>query len=329
MKTKRNSAELLALFEGSLPSKRKKNLLSAMNEDQALRRRMMSHLAFENMMKTSTLAVSVEEAKDSHLDEATLGDFLENRLTPEASERVKLHLRTCMECFVKMAKLQRKIAEKESVQLVPVPAHFVEKARLLVSLPAADEIKVKRFVQPVVKGVWQFIVTGTTKIVSDLAADFARIFEKGKRWLEEHPLWGYTSAGLAVATVILFLLLLPKPAIENLPGSNQLTISDSDALGFVTEPEVRAYKGMTVNLSEDSENLVFRWAEIPEALFYEITLIEGGKRQKLPFTGVMEGTSFSLPKQEVRLKVKYLWELSGALKDGRVFAAQAEFICRK
>ena len=314
MNTKKKPEGAAAFVKGGLSAKRKK----------ALRRQLMEHAIFEKMMQMSMPEMVSEKAEGSHLDEETLGGFLENRLSPDKREDVKLHLRTCMECFVKMAKLQRKLQEEKKLQYAQAPSEFIEKAKQLVAIPVVDETEIASSPRSESASRWQRLVNKTREIWPEIVSNFDRI----GAWPKRHPVWSAASAGLALATIILFTLLLPKPAVENFV-ENRLVIMDDGPLGFTTGREVREYEGMSVRLSEDGENLIFQWAGIPEAISFDVLLTGGGKTQKLPFSKVVKGASFSLSKKEVELDLKYTWELRGKLKDGRSFAAKAGFVRRR
>lgn len=310
MKAELFSEEILAILEKSLPEAKRQELLAALREDEALRRDVAGHVAFKTMMQMSAFEPRANSAAGAHVDEETLGAFCETRLAAKEAESVRSHLRACTDCFLRMAALSKAFAERERLEMPPTPADFVAKAKQL--LPAPEEViaEAKHLAVAPLAGIGQAI---------------ARLWKKIKQWLEPIPAWGYGLAGVAVA-VILFMLFLPGSPVENFSLGNRLVIFDNGPLGFVNEGETAEYSGMSVALSEDGEQLIFTWPEIPEALFYEITLIEAGQRKTItPLGGALENT-FALPTREVKPGVRYVWELSGRRKDQKNFVAKAGFV---
>ncbi len=328
MKTKKDYAEILALREGRLSEKKRKALLAALNDDEELRAALASQLAFEDLLRLASADLSGEIAEGEHFDDAILITFVQGKLAPEKAEQVRTHLRACRDCFVKMARLQRALKEREHAQFAGVPESLIKKAKQLVALPVGNENEAGEIASVAPENFWQRAVSYTKTIVSSFAAPIVESVASLKERWQANPKIIFIPAGVAVAIVILFMLLLPKPAVENF-AENRLVILDDGPLGFTAEREVRKYEGMSVRASEDGEHLIFQWAAVPEAVSYEILLAAGGKANKHPLSVTAEGLSFTLPKQEVELDTKYSWELRGKLKDGRTFMAKAGFVCRK
>jgi hypothetical protein len=309
MKENISTETILALLAESLPEAERQTLLAALRKDEALRRELAGHVAFKTMMQMSAIEPAAGSAVGAHVDDETLGAFLETRLAADEAESVRSHLRACNDCFLRMAALSKAFAEKERLEMPPTPADFVAKAKQL--LPAPEEVVAEAKDLPVAPpaGIGQAI---------------AELWKKIKHWLEPVPAWGYGLAGVAAA-VILFMLFLPGPPVENFSLGNRLVIFDNGPLGFVNEGETVEYSGMSVALSEEGEQLIFTWPEVPEALFYEITLIEAGQRRTItPLGGALENT-FAFPTREVKPGARYVWELSGRRKDKKNFMAKAGF----
>ncbi len=313
MKARAFSEEILAILERNLPEAKRQELLAALREDEALRRDLAEHLAFKTIMQMSAIEPQANSAAGAHVDDETLGAFLETRLAAEEAESVRSHLRACNGCILRMAALSKAFAEREKLEMPRTPAEFVAKAKQL--LPAPEEVvaEAKHLSIAPPAGIGQAI---------------AELWKKIKQWLEPVPAWGYGLAGVAAA-VILFMLFLPESPVENFSLGNRLVIFDNGPLGFVNEGKTMEYQGMSVALSEEGEQLIFTWPKIPEALFYEITLIEDGQRRTItPLGGALENT-FAFPAREVKPGVRYVWELSGRRKDQKNFMAKAGFMLKR
>ncbi len=320
MKTPKNPAEILALWEGGLSRKKRKALLAVLNEDENLRRTLAGELAFEDMFRLASAGLSGEATENAHTSDEVLIPFVQGKLAADEAEEVRTHLRTCRECFVRMARLQRALKEREHAQFAAVPESLAQRGKQLVALPVEDEVVPENFGRRAASGVKTF--------ASDLNQFLAVRMARLKEWWQANPKLIIIPAGAGLAIALLIMLLLPKPVVENFTES-RLIILDDGPLGFTAQSEVRRYEGMRVAVSEDGENLIFQWPAIPEAVSYEVLLIAGGKTVKRPLLNGAEGFSFALPKQEVELDVKYTWELRGKLKDGRAFVAKAGFVRRK
>lgn len=303
------SETILALLAGNLPEAKRQELLAALREDEALRRGLTEHVAFKTMMQMSAIDPQANSAAGAHVDDETLGAFLETSLRADEAESVQSHLRACTDCFLRMAALSKTFAEREKLEMPPTPADFVAKAKQL--LPAPEEVVAEAKHLPVAPA-------------AGIGRAIAKLWKKIKQWLEPVPAWGYGLAGVAAA-VILFMLFLPGSPVENFSLGNRLMIFDNGPLGFVNEGETVEYQGMSVALSEEGEQFIFTWPEIPEALFYEIALIEAGQRRTItPLGGAVENT-FAFPTREVKPGVRYVWELSGRRKDQKNFMTKAGF----
>jgi hypothetical protein len=272
--------------------------------------------------------------ENPHVDDMTLGVFLEIGLAPEDEALLKAHLRACAECFLRMATLQKAIHERASLRFEPTPVGLIEKAKQLLPTPEAFVAEAKQLPAPQPAGIRQSVTNALGKLKDWLIEFPDRVFAGLRDWLEAHLVLGHRipiamlPAG-ALAVVVLLVLLWPKAAVENFALDSQLIISAPGPLGFVSESEVVKYKGMSVGLSEDGAHLIFKWPAVPNASFYEITLITNGEKRKITPLGGVSATNYALPKQEAKVKVEYVWELSGKLQDERGFVARAGFVCRK
>lgn len=315
MKTSKDPAEILALWDGGLSERERKALLAALNEDDGLRRALAAQLAFEDLLRLASADLATE---DAHHSDEVLSAFVQGQLAEDEAQQVRTHLRACRECFVRMARLQRALKERVHAHSAAVPEGLLHKAKRLVALPAQDEVAAENF--------WQRAVTSAKALAAALAQHFtASITRWQERW-QRNPKLIFIPACAAVALAVLFMLLLLKPGVENFAG-DRLIILDNGPLGFTAHSEVREYEGMGVR--EDGENLVFQWPAIPAAAGYEVWLIAGESAEKRPLYNKAEGLNFTVPKHEVELNVKYAWELRGKLKDGRTFVARAEFVRRR
>jgi hypothetical protein len=301
--------------------------LAALRQDADLRRRFASHFVFKEMLKKSSITPAAAVNGSPHVDDERLGLFLSIGLEPHEEKTIKAHVRECSACFLRMARMQKVLHAYASQPLAQTPADLVAEAKQLVAPPVELVAKAKQLAGRQATGVGQLIKHAWEKIKDRFAQLPIFDFGEVRAWLGEHPVLGSIPA-VAVAAVVLWLLLLPKSPVENFSLDNQLLISTSGPFGFVSETETVKYEGMAVSLSQDGNNLIFSWPEIPNVSFYEITLVAGEAKNKItPHGGVLE-TSHSLPKQKVTAGVEYFWELSGKLKDGRRFVAKAKFVCR-
>ncbi len=314
MKTNRLPAGLLAILGEEWAGKSEEELLAAVRQNEALRRELAAHIAFRELMKRAEVTEAILENGSLHTDDKTLGLFLSHRLAPKAEQRLQAHVQTCAECLVKMTEMQSAMKAFAPASSVSAPVELVAQAKQLRHIPAKLTLaaKVLPHVQP--PPIRQYV------------RDFV---EEIKLRLEPFPAWGYGLAGVAVATVLLVILLRPNTPVKNLPSNHQLVIFENGPLGFVTENEVIEYKGMSVKLSDEGGHLIFTWAAIPKALFYEISLLHGEKKVTLAVIEGEEKNNFSFPRQNLPAGVEQGWELSGKLKDGRRFMARAGFVLKQ
>ena len=272
--------------------------------------------------------------ENPHVDDMTLGVFLEIGLAPDDEARLKTHLRACTECFLRMATLQKAIHERESLRFEPTPVDLIEKAKQLLPTPEAFVTEAKQLPAPQPAGIWQTVTNALGKL-KDWFIEFPdRVIAGISGWLDAHLVLGHRipiamlPAG-ALAILVLLMLLWPQAAVENFALDSQLIISAPGPLGFVSESEVVKYKGMSVDLSKDGAHLIFKWPAVPNASFYEITLITNGEKRMITPLGGVSATNYYFPKHEIQVKLEYIWELSGKLQDERGFVARAKFVCRK
>ena len=254
-----------------------------------------------------------EASASFHPNDETLGFFLHNALDNGTQASVKSHLQACPACFRRMARLQKAFNERDSIRFERTPENFVEKARQLMPTPATLVEEAKQLAAP------------RSARHQPSLLDFV---EQLKSWVAPIPGWGYGLAGATAVAVILFLLLPAEP-VENFSLDEQLVITTLGPMGFAGEREVVAYSGMSVRLSEDGEQLVFSWPAIAHAEFYEVTLILDEEKRRITPLGGIADTSCALPKLELQAGVRYQWELSGRMKDRRVFAAKAGFVMKR
>jgi hypothetical protein len=319
---------LLALWGEDMASDNGRARETTQREPEIFRR-LASRAIFREMMQhaESLTALSSTEEESLHVDDERLREFVDDKLSSEEAEPIKAHLRACIACFIRMARLQKKLKEDAELRHAKAPAGLAAKARF-VDIPDSATMELPGRGSSRKENVWHTVRQFPQQFNSILAEVLVPISESMKTWFVAHPRFGFGAVGL-VAAAILLMLLLPRAPIKNDPLSGQLVISDAGPLGFVNAQEVIDYPGMSVGLSTNGDSLIFSWPAIPNALAYEITLLEGGKDKKLPFRVKVEATNFSLPKAEFKVGVKYVWELSGKLRDGRVFVARAAFVRRE
>lgn len=237
----------------------------------------------------------------SHIDEETLAAFVKNSLDGNERALVHKHLQQCPHCFVDMAMLRKSLTERGKIAFQPAPRRFIREAKALVAPVPTSE------------SVWQKV---WGKINTIPLPEFD---------------WKYAilaPVGVAIL-IVLFNLFQPKQTLENYSTGDLLIISKIDPLGFVGESDSVAYKGMKVELSEDEKNIIFTWPEVAGAKFYHLDLIVNGDRQRLTPPQGTQNVRFSYPLQQIQVKTKYVWEISGKLEDGRSFQARVSFIRRK
>ena len=309
MRVKNSKAieDLNAFFNERLPSEKKEAYLSILKNSKTLREQKKLE---ENMMKAKHFYAGNEE--QIHFGDESLIAFLEKFMDFAEGESIKAHLRTCSPCFKRMTELKRSIREAGAKQFRPTPNPLIEQAKRLQPTPSALRDKAKEvyevrphtFFNPV-----------------------RRLLNKVETWFDFRIGWAYSTVTVLAVTGILIILLWPSHRVQNISLGSQLVISEMGPLGFIDRTEVREYKGMLVRLSKDERNIVFEWPEIEMAALFEIHLIRDQMEAKriTPFVGI-SNTDFSYPTQNMVHDVKFTWELSGKLTDGRVFRAKSQFV---
>jgi len=235
-----------------------------------------------------------------HIDDEILAAFVENNLNERERRDVQMHLQQCPRCFENMAVLRKSLNQREALTFLPTPPDFVRQAKKLITSTTPSE------------SIWR----KASRIANTI------YLPRGK--------WKYfIPSGIAVAILLVLFIASQGPVIQNLSTGKYLTISKSYPLGFVGESEKIAYKNMWVKLSKDKENIIFSWPKVEGAKFYQIDLLVKGDRHRItPLLGNYEN-SYSFPLREIELNVKYMWQISGKLEDGRKFQARASFVRKK
>lgn len=304
MNNKKPNREILSFLAGDLTDKGSGNYIASLQK-----------------LKRSWRTVSFEERQvesnndPTHIDDQTLAGFVQGCLDSVEEMSVKRHLRACTPCLERMAQIQDSMAELEKMQFEATPTELMDQAKHLQPTPANLMAAAKRLEVPESSSVF---------------AVLKQIPQRIKNWFDISLDWRLGAAvGLAAATVLFIIFKVTSPAVKNISLGDRLVITDMGALGFATQQEVIDYPGMSVALSEDENSLVFTWPAVRDAVFYEIHLVPAGGTEKrlTPFAGV-RGTRFLLAKREVEADTQYTWKLSGKLKDGRAFLAQAQFVLK-
>lgn len=249
----------------------------------------------------------------SKINDTTMSAFVEGTLDVRKRKRVQKHLQTCTECFENVARLRKSLAEREKLEFAPTPSEWAAEAKTLVVLKKGFLERVYDKLKSMVptKSFWAGVINSIENILFG-----------SRRWKVVTPV-------IIVAAVVLIFVFRPTSPIKNYSMGNQLIISETGPLGFVGEREVVKFEGMKVALSEDGKKLIFSWHDVEGAEFYHVYLILNGKKLRItPTLGINE-TSFSCQVQDIKLNIKYRWEITGKLEDGRGFEAKAGFVRRK
>jgi hypothetical protein len=247
-----------------------------------------------------------------HITDEKLAAFVNKNLSNKENEKIKQHLQKCTECFDFYVQMKRILSESKEAELQEVPAHIFEKAKDI----------------PVKSQSFYVMVAGPAKKLLD---SILLLLKNSIEFLFINRVnlkLAYAFVSLIIIGASLLFILKPVSPIENIILADVLTISSDGPLGFVGDMEKIEYTGMYVKISEDGNFIIFFWPEVQNAMFYQVFLTEKERQRITPPEGI-QSTQFSYQIKNIDINTKYIWEILGKLKDGRIFQAKAIFIRNK
>lgn len=230
-----------------------------------------------------------------HIDNETTIALMTGSLSQKRKDKVQAHLENCSTCFREVSAYYKSLNEFVQISFAPTPQPLIEKALKLY--------------EPIPK-------PATKKM------EFRTWF---KELIQPIPAWGYAVSFVSIAILLVFFLR-PTPVIQNNLSETRLVIFENAPLGFVNEKQSTPFSGMSAQLSEDGQHIIFQWPAVESTEFYQVDLIDGEDIQRItPVSGIQE-SNYSYPAENIVIGKNYNWQITGKLTDGRDFQAKASFI---
>ncbi|MBN1998009.1 hypothetical protein JW935_10680 [candidate division KSB1 bacterium] len=243
----------------------------------------------------------------NHLDDETMLGFIEEKLSSRLMEKTRKHIKKCSKCLQRMADLEIGLERASKQVFIPTPDFMQQRVYRLGSDKAKNILKDK-------------ISIRLKQLFNNTGKNFDTVFYR-------RVTFGLSLAGAAV--FVFYMFVYHSEPVKNYPLTSQLLVFERRAMGFVPEPKVFPYKGMSVSVSEDKKSILFDWEAVPEASFYELYLWTKENQPECitPETGIT-GTTFCYNLTGIDNKTRYSWELRGFTKTGTRFQARAQFEVR-